>query len=378
MKAEMKLFVMCMFQISNSTCSGGYGSSHSPVGGSAPLALGGPISPPLLPGPPQSPPLQQGPAGPYSSPAQQQASSQGPFSSPGQGPPGPYSARQPPVVYTAATFAQTKFGSTKLKTNSKKPNRMSPTEFSNYIKQRAMQKSLQQQNNGGYGQQQQQQQGGGGGFYDKFYSPSSPCYGGSANSNSSNMNFNNFPKSLASQSCGTTGSNDYNNFGLNSGLTNGSNGFANGLNLSDYSSLLSDWPDSVNDQDTNAFLQDILSSAGVGGSVGGAPTTAKSSCTGGSRSSGLLNNSLNTGSSNSYDEWMNGGVGLGFNANHVSSSMNEMTGSNGLGPESRSSSTKSMSSGSEHSLPSPPGLPQPDHGRNGENGFGIHRVLVAN
>ena len=337
------------------------------MGGSAPgLALGGPISPPLLPGPPQSPPLQgqQGP-GPYSSPAQQ--ASQGPFSSPGQGPPGPYSARQPPVVYTAATFAQTKFGSTKLKTNSKKPNRMSPTEFSNYIKQRAMQKSLQQQNNGGYGQQQQQQQQpqqGGGGFYDKFYQgPSSPCYGGSGNSNSSNMNFNNFPKSLVSQSSGT-GSNDYNNFGLNSGLTNNtSNGFANGLNLSDYSSLLSDWPDSV-DQDTNAFLQDILSSAGVGGSVG-APTTKST----GGRSG--LNNSLAGGSS--YDEWMNGGVGLGFNANHAS---NE-TSNNGLGPESRSSSTKSMSSGSEHSLPSPPGLQSADVGRNGD-GFGIHRVLVAN
>ena len=328
------------------------------MGGSAPLALGGPISPPLLPGPPQSPPLQgqQGPSGPYSSPAQ---APQGPFPSPGQGPPGPYSARQPPVVYTAATFAQTKFGSTKLKTNSKKPNRMSPTEFSNYIKQRAMQKSLQQQNNGGYGQQQQQQQQQGSGFYDKFYQaggPSSPCYGGSGNSNSSNMNFNNFPKSLGSQS-GGTGSNDYNNFGLNCGLTNASNGFANGLNLSDYSSLLSDWPDSV-DQDTNAFLQDILSSAGVGGSVG---ATAKS--TGGR---GGLNNT-GTGS---YDEWMNGGVGLGFNANHTG---NE-TG-NGLGPESRSSSTKSMSSGSEHSLPSPPGL-QAD-GRNGD-GFGIHRVLVAN
>jgi hypothetical protein len=45
-----------------------------------------------------------------------------------------------PVTYTAGTFAQTKFGSTKLKTNGKKPNRMSPTEFSNYIKARAMQK----------------------------------------------------------------------------------------------------------------------------------------------------------------------------------------------------------------------------------------------
>lgn len=47
---------------------------------------------------------------------------------------------QQPVTYTAGTFAQTKFGSTKLKTNGKKAHRMSPTEFSNYIKQRAMQK----------------------------------------------------------------------------------------------------------------------------------------------------------------------------------------------------------------------------------------------
>eukprot|EP00095_Tigriopus_kingsejongensis_P007626 snap_masked-scaffold995_size72343-processed-gene-0.4 protein:Tk07626 transcript:snap_masked-scaffold995_size72343-processed-gene-0.4-mRNA-1 annotation:"GH12169" len=54
-------------------------------------------------------------------------------------------AHHPPVTYTAGTFAQTKFGSTKLKTNGKKTNRMSPTEFSNYIKQRALQK----QNSGG-------------------------------------------------------------------------------------------------------------------------------------------------------------------------------------------------------------------------------------
>ena len=48
--------------------------------------------------------------------------------------------QQQPVTYTAGTFAQTKFGSTKLKSGGKKTNRMSPTEFSNYIKQRAMQK----------------------------------------------------------------------------------------------------------------------------------------------------------------------------------------------------------------------------------------------
>ncbi|CAG7831310.1 unnamed protein product [Allacma fusca] len=52
-------------------------------------------------------------------------------------------------LMTTAAFAQTKFGSTKLKTSSKRTHRMSPTEFSNYIKQRAL---AQQQ-----AQQQQQQ-----------------------------------------------------------------------------------------------------------------------------------------------------------------------------------------------------------------------------
>lgn len=37
--------------------------------------------------------------------------------------------------FTAAMFAQTKFGSTKLKTHIKRPNRLSPTEFSNYFRQ---------------------------------------------------------------------------------------------------------------------------------------------------------------------------------------------------------------------------------------------------
>jgi hypothetical protein len=233
---------------------------------------------------------------------------------------------------------------------------MSPTEFSNYIKQRAMQKSLQQQGSGGFQQQQQQQQGNG--FYDKFYSPNSPSCYGSANSNGSNMNFNNFPKSLTSPG----GSSDYNNFGLgSSGLNNsssgGSFGGSGGLNLSDYSSLLDQWPDSV-DQDTNAFLQDILSSAGVGG----CSTPAQARPAGSGR--GLL------GGGGHYDDWVGGGGGLGgFNANHPAEQH-----SGGLGPESRSSSTKSMSSGSEHSLPSPPGL-QADGAR---DSFGIQRVLVAN
>ena len=60
--------------------------------------------------------------------------------------------RSMPLTFTTATFAQTKFGSTKLKTSSKRANRMSPTEFSNYIKQRAMLQDQQSQGfmNGGF------------------------------------------------------------------------------------------------------------------------------------------------------------------------------------------------------------------------------------
>ncbi|CAG0915123.1 unnamed protein product [Notodromas monacha] len=54
----------------------------------------------------------------------------------------PTAVNKQPVTFTTAAFAQTKFGSTKLKNSSKRPNRMSPTEFSHYIKQRAL---LQQQ-----------------------------------------------------------------------------------------------------------------------------------------------------------------------------------------------------------------------------------------
>ncbi|XP_065565070.1 protein Tob1-like isoform X2 [Artemia franciscana] len=53
--------------------------------------------------------------------------------------------RNQPITFTTATFAQTKFGSTKLKTASKRGNRMSPTEFANYIKQRAQQQQMQGQ-----------------------------------------------------------------------------------------------------------------------------------------------------------------------------------------------------------------------------------------
>ncbi|KAL2716923.1 protein Tob1-like isoform X1 [Vespula squamosa] len=63
-----------------------------------------------------------------------------------------------PLTFTTATFAQTKFGSTKLKTSSKRANRMSPTEFSNYIKQRAMQQQIHHHHHHQQHQQQQQQQ----------------------------------------------------------------------------------------------------------------------------------------------------------------------------------------------------------------------------
>ncbi|GBM92378.1 Protein Tob1 [Araneus ventricosus] len=50
-----------------------------------------------------------------------------------------------PLTFTTATFAQTKFGSTKLKSNGKRSHRMSPTEFSSYIKTRAIMQQQQQQ-----------------------------------------------------------------------------------------------------------------------------------------------------------------------------------------------------------------------------------------
>ncbi|KDR21597.1 Protein Tob2 [Zootermopsis nevadensis] len=74
------------------------------------------------------------------------ASSPTPLTAPYKGSPSPVTSFIPrstaPLTFTTATFAQTKFGSTKLKTNTKRANRMSPTEFSNYIKQRAIQQQI--------------------------------------------------------------------------------------------------------------------------------------------------------------------------------------------------------------------------------------------
>ena len=61
----------------------------------------------------------------------------------GQGPPGPpqpiasFLNRNQNSTMTTAMFAQTKFGSTKLKTQAKRPSRLSPTELGAYIKQRS-------------------------------------------------------------------------------------------------------------------------------------------------------------------------------------------------------------------------------------------------
>ncbi|XP_012142303.1 uncharacterized protein LOC100884114 [Megachile rotundata] len=83
-----------------------------------------------------------------------------PITSSFKGSPSPVPAFIPrttaPLTFTTATFAQTKFGSTKLKTSSKRANRMSPTEFSNYIKQRAMQQQIHHHHHHQQHQQQQQ------------------------------------------------------------------------------------------------------------------------------------------------------------------------------------------------------------------------------
>ncbi|XP_060607271.1 protein Tob1-like [Ruditapes philippinarum] len=51
--------------------------------------------------------------------------------------------RQGNQLFTTATFAQTKFGSTKLKSNAKRPTRLSPTEFGNFFRQKAVPNNVQ-------------------------------------------------------------------------------------------------------------------------------------------------------------------------------------------------------------------------------------------
>ncbi|XP_022095551.1 protein Tob1-like [Acanthaster planci] len=56
-------------------------------------------------------------------------------------------SRPSSLTFTAASFAQTKFGSTKLKSTGKKVNfqQLSPTEFANYMKQRSAMKGFRSQ-----------------------------------------------------------------------------------------------------------------------------------------------------------------------------------------------------------------------------------------
>lgn len=58
-------------------------------------------------------------------------------------PPSVVQKRQSNQLFTTASFAQTKFGSTKLKSNAKRPTRLSPTEFSNFLRQKAVTNTMQ-------------------------------------------------------------------------------------------------------------------------------------------------------------------------------------------------------------------------------------------
>lgn len=64
--------------------------------------------------------------------------SNGTISPPSSGP-----KRQGNQMFTTASFAQTKFGSTKLKSNAKRPTRLSPTEFGNFLRQKAVTNNMQ-------------------------------------------------------------------------------------------------------------------------------------------------------------------------------------------------------------------------------------------
>ena len=194
-----------------------------------------------------------------------------------------------PITYTAGTFAQTKFGSTKLKTNGKKTNRMSPTEFSNYIKQRALQKQSSSNNGpfpnmriGNNGSQQQQQIFRGNNYFQSQSQQLSP----QSMSNLSNMNLGNCGGNMfnsqqghPSQQRTSNGQADpfffplfpdrggcNNSSGFSGGLNHSTNGMMNpgfqgqnnlGLGFNNSRSTGNPWSSSV-DSDTEAFLNDIL------------------------------------------------------------------------------------------------------------------------
>jgi len=144
---------------SSKVCLSPYQNTASPP----PVAQQNPAVRQGPPPPPQKPPCQNNnpaaatilapaaPAQPSTSPTTVQTKN-GNGTSSNSNQQAPFLGRPtaPPLTFTTATFAQTKFGSTKLKSSSKRANRMSPTEFSNYIKQRALQQQQTQQQTGGF------------------------------------------------------------------------------------------------------------------------------------------------------------------------------------------------------------------------------------
>ncbi|CAB4054219.1 TOB [Lepeophtheirus salmonis] len=154
--------------------------------------------------------------------------------------------QQQPLTYTAGMFAQTKFGSTKLKTSGKKTSRMSPTEFSNYIKTRAaLQKQQQQQHHHSFNNPRMNRGA-------PFRAPPPPPNNdenGFFNSYSPNCN-----SSLGSPSSSTSSYNDpYKNSGGGSLMKPQSSSSP----PSSTSPSSSSWT-YVSDPETEAFLQDIF------------------------------------------------------------------------------------------------------------------------
>ena len=247
----------------------------------------------------------------------------------------PFAPRQhQPVTYTAGTFAQTKFGSTKLKSNGKKTNRMSPTEFSNYIKQRAMQKASTSAGNGmmsgppanmGPGNPFRNARPLQNGFYGNNSNQNNGFGGnaavGSGRSGHASSNNDPFMYPLFPDR-GHGGGGGSNNFSMlniappSSGMFQNNSSGSSSAGSSSGSSTSSNNPWSYVDSDTDAFLQDILNvgftSKGNNGPSGGG--------NGGSGAKGSLysdfGNEFSSGSGgmgNSY------GLGLGSGRHHSDS-----------------------------------------------------------
>ncbi|XP_064606270.1 protein Tob1-like [Liolophura sinensis] len=95
---------------------------------------------------PSSPTPSSGRWSSATSPSSTLFTSTSPVAPPSNTIPGFFTKQNIAPQFTTATFAQTKFGSTKLKTQAKRPSRLSPTEFGNFFRQRsaALQGGVQQ------------------------------------------------------------------------------------------------------------------------------------------------------------------------------------------------------------------------------------------